>query len=229
MDVRFIGHSTFELVSGDHRVLIDPFLAPHNPAADVTADDVSPTDILLTHTHADHASDVVTVAKASGAKCVAVVEIGRWLEDKGIEDVVSANLGGTVQRDWGWVRLVPAWHSNSTPGGHTVGIAAGLVIYIDGTTVYHLGDTCLFSDLKLVAERDDVNVALVPIGGHYTMDQEDAVRAAELLDADVVIPIHYDTLPEIKADAERFKSDVEASPRASSEVVILKPGETYSV
>jgi L-ascorbate metabolism protein UlaG (beta-lactamase superfamily) len=229
MEIRFIGHATFELVSGDHRVLVDPFLAPNNPTTDVTASDVSPTDVLLTHSHADHAADAVEVAKSSGASCVAVIEIGNWLEDNGVEDVVKPNLGGTVERDWGWVRFVPALHSNSTPDGTTVGIAAGLVINMGGVTVYHLGDTCLFSDLGLVSERDDLNVALIPIGGHFTMDQEDAVTAAELLDADVVIPMHYENFPPVKADVERYKADVEASSRTSSEVVILKPGETYEV
>jgi len=109
-----------------------------------------------------------------------------------------------------------------------IGISTGLVIGVGPTTVYHLGDTALFGDLDLIAERTPVNIALVPIGGHYTMDQEDAVTATELVDADTVIPMHYDTFPPIEADPERFKFEVEASPRTSSEVVILKPGESFS-
>jgi L-ascorbate metabolism protein UlaG (beta-lactamase superfamily) len=144
-----------------------------------------------------------------------------------VEEVADPNLGGTVELDRGWVRLVPALHTNTLPDGQAIGVCAGLVIWIGGTAVYHLGDTCLFSDMKLVAERTPINIALVPIGGHYTMDQEDAVTAAELIDADIVIPMHYDTFPPIAADPERFKREVEASPRTSSEVVILKPGETY--
>jgi L-ascorbate metabolism protein UlaG (beta-lactamase superfamily) len=229
MEIRWLGHATFELVSREHRVLVDPFLAPDNPAAPVGADELEPTDILLTHGHSDHMSHVVDVAKRTGARCVALVELAKWLGEQGVEDVADPNLGGTVERDWGWVKLVPAFHTNTLPDGTVVGLAAGLVIYLDGTTIYHLGDTALFSDLELIAERTPVNVALVPIGGHYTMDQDDAVTAAELLDADVVIPMHYDTFPPIAADPERFKSDVEASPRTSSEVVILKPGDSYAV
>ena len=101
MEIRFIGHATFELVSGDHRVLIDPFLAPDNPATEVTADELDPTDILLTHGHKDHMSHAVEVAKSSGAHCVAMIELGAWLEDQGVEDVTKPNLGGTVERDWG--------------------------------------------------------------------------------------------------------------------------------
>jgi L-ascorbate metabolism protein UlaG (beta-lactamase superfamily) len=229
VDIRWLGHASFELTSGSHRAIIDPFLAPDNPAAVAGPDEVEPTDILLTHGHRDHVAHAVEIARRTGARCVALVELARWLGDQGVEDVADPNLGGTVEREWGWVKLVPAFHTNTLPDGSVIGHAAGLVIYLGGTTVYHLGDTALFGDLKLVAERTPVNVALIPIGGHYTMDQEDAVTAAELLDADTIIPMHYDTFPPIEADPERFKADVEASPRTSSEVVILKPGETYTV
>jgi L-ascorbate metabolism protein UlaG (beta-lactamase superfamily) len=228
VDIRFLGHAAFEIADGSARILIDPFLKPDNPAAVVGADEVDPTHILLTHGHADHMAQVVEVARRTGAKCVAIVELARWLSAQGVDDVADPNLGGTIELEWGWVKLVPAFHTNTLPDGQVIGAAAGLVIAIGGTTVYHLGDTALFSDLSLVAERTPINVALIPIGGHYTMDQEDAVRAAELLDADTVIPMHYDTFPPIQADPERFKSGVEASPRTSSEVVILAPGESYT-
>lgn len=227
MDLRFLGHAAFEISDGGARILVDPFLAPDNPAAVVGPDEVEPTDILLTHGHADHMTHVVEVAKGSGARCVAIVELARWLSEQGVEDVADPNLGGTVELEWGWVKLVPAFHTNTLPDGRVIGLSAGLVIGIGGTTIYHLGDTALFSDLKLIPERTPVNVALIPIGGHYTMDQEDAVTAAELIDADTVIPMHYGTFPPVEADPERFKRDVEASPRTSSEVVILKPGESF--
>jgi L-ascorbate metabolism protein UlaG (beta-lactamase superfamily) len=228
VEVRWLGHATFEIVEGDATILVDPFLKPDNPAAVIGPDEVEPTDILLTHGHADHIAHVVEVAKRTGASCVAIVELARWLSEQGVDDVADPNLGGTIERDWGWVRLVPAFHTNTLPDGRAIGHAAGLVIGVGATTVYHLGDTALFSDLRLVSERTPINIALVPIGGHYTMDQQDAVTAAELLDADIVIPMHYDTFPPIAADPERFKSDVEASLRTSSEVVVLKPGETYT-
>jgi len=229
MEIRWLGHSAFELVSGSHRVLIDPFLAPDNPAAVVGPDEVAPTDILLTHGHGDHTAQAVEVAKRTGARCVALTELARWLGEQGVDDVDDPNLGGTAEREWGWVKVVPAVHTSTTPDGKVIGQAAGLVIYLDGTTVYHLGDTALFGDLRLIAERTPVNVALVPIGGHFTMDQEDAVTAVELIDPDVVIPMHFGTFPPIEADPERFASEVEASPRTSSEVVVLRPGETYTL
>jgi L-ascorbate metabolism protein UlaG (beta-lactamase superfamily) len=227
LDIRWLGHATFEISSGDHRILIDPFLAPDNPLSPVGPAEVEPTDILVTHGHGDHVTHLLEIAKRTGARCVAIVEMARWLSAEGIEDVADPNLGGTVEREWGWVKLVPAFHTNTLPSGQGIGQAAGLVIGLDGTIIYHLGDTALFSDLRLVAERTPINIAMVPVGGHFTMDQHDAVVAAELLDADTVIPMHYGTFPAIEADPELFKSEVES--RTSSEVVILKPGETHTV
>jgi len=230
VEIRFLGHACFELTDGDTRVLIDPFLTG-NPKAAVEASDVDPTHIFLTHGHADHWGDVVDVAKRTGAQCVAIVELAGELGDHDIENVADPNLGGTVEFDGGWVRLVPAWHTSTTPGG-TVNTPAGLVINLGGTIVYHLGDTALFSDLRLVGERDAIDVALMCIGGHYTMDRHDGVRAAELIGARTVIPCHYDTFPPIETDASAFKSEVEsrtaAEGRVSTSVEILQPGETFS-
>jgi L-ascorbate metabolism protein UlaG (beta-lactamase superfamily) len=226
MDIRYLGHATFELSEGDARVLVDPFLAPNNPKATVTADDVDPTHILLTHGHVDHVADAVALAKRTGAHCVAIVELAGWLGDQGVENVSDPNIGGTVSFDWGWVKLVQAFHTSTTPDGKAMHSPAGLVINIGGTTVYHLGDTGLFGDLKLIAERTPVDVALMPIGGHYPMDRHDAVVAAKLIGAGTVIPCHYNTFPPIETDAEAFKADVEA--QTSSKVEILEPGETFS-
>jgi L-ascorbate metabolism protein UlaG (beta-lactamase superfamily) len=222
MDIRFLGHACFELTEGDTRVLIDPFLTG-NPKAAVSADDVDPTHIFLTHGHQDHWGDVVDIAKRTGAQCVAVVEMAGELGDKGVENVADPNIGGTVEFDGGWVRLVPAWHTSTTPDG-TANVPAGLVVNLGGKTVYHLGDTGLFSDLALPGKRDPIDVALVCIGGHYTMDRHDAVTACELIGAKQVIPCHYDTFPTIETDVEAFKSEVKGS-----EVVIVEPGETHSI
>jgi L-ascorbate metabolism protein UlaG (beta-lactamase superfamily) len=235
MEINYIGHATFELVEGDARLLVDPFLKPNNPVAEVSADDVDPTHILITHGHADHIADAVPVATRTGAHCVAMVEVANWLETRGVENVSDPNLGGTVEFDWGWVKLVQAFHTNTMPGdgppydpetGVAVGPPAGLVINLGGKTVYHLGDTALFGDLKLIADSTPVDVALIPIGGHYTMDRRDAVTAASLIGAETVIPIHYNTFPPIETDADAFEADVES--KTSSKVVVLKPGESHS-
>jgi L-ascorbate metabolism protein UlaG (beta-lactamase superfamily) len=223
MEIRFLGHACFELVEGDRRVLIDPFVTG-NPKAAVEASELEPTHILLTHGHGDHLGDTVDIARRTGAQVLAIVELANEIAGRGVEDVVEFNMGGTVELPGGWVRLVPAWHTAVTPDG-TPHAPAGLVVRLGDTTVYHLGDTCLFSDLALPGRRDELDVALMCIGGHYTMDRHDAVVAAELVGASTVIPCHYDTFPPIEADAEAFKREVEE--RTSSSVVVLGPGETH--
>jgi L-ascorbate metabolism protein UlaG (beta-lactamase superfamily) len=228
MDIRYLGHATFELSEGDDRILIDPFLAPNNPKATVTADDVDPTHILLTHGHVDHIADAVAVAKRTNAHCVAIVELANWLGDQGVENVSDPNIGGTVEFDGGWVRLTPAWHTATSPNG-TVHTPAGLVINLGGKTVYHVGDTGLFSDIRLAGERDKLDAALVCIGGHYTMDRHDAAVASEWIGASTVIPCHYNTFPPIEADAQAFKADVEQRTGGKTTVEVLDPGGTFSL
>jgi L-ascorbate metabolism protein UlaG (beta-lactamase superfamily) len=223
MEVRFLGHACFELSDGDTTVLIDPFLTG-NPKASISAEDAAATAILLTHGHGDHIGDTVSIAKRTGAPVVAIVELAGELAEEGV-DVRDPNLGGTVKFDWGSVKLVPAWHTSTTPKG-TVNTPAGLVIHFGDTVVYHLGDTCVFSDLALVGKRTPIDIALMCIGGHYTMDRADAVDAAELIGAKTVIPCHYNTFPPIETDAQAFKSDVESATR--SNVVVLEPGESHS-
>jgi L-ascorbate metabolism protein UlaG (beta-lactamase superfamily) len=222
-EVQFLGHACFTLSDGDTTVLIDPFLTG-NPKAAIGAEDVPATTLLLTHGHADHIGDTVAIAKRTGAPVVAIVELANEIREEGI-DVHDPNLGGTVRFDWGWVKLVPAWHTSTTPNG-TVNTPAGMLINFMDTIVYHLGDTCLFSDLQLVGKHHPIDVALMCIGGHYTMDRTDAVDAAQLVAAKTVIPCHYNTFPPIETDAETFKSDVESA--TGSNVVVLEPGETHS-
>jgi L-ascorbate metabolism protein UlaG (beta-lactamase superfamily) len=222
MEIRFLGHACFTLSDGDATVLIDPFLSG-NPKAAIAANDVAATTILLTHGHGDHLGDTVDIAKRTGATTVAIVELANELVADGV-DVRDPNLGGTVKFDWGWVKLVPAWHTSMTPKG-TVNTPAGLLVNFKDTIVYHLGDTSLFSDLQLVGKRNPIDVALMCIGGHYTMDRVDAVDAAALVASKTVIPCHYNTFPAIETDAEAFKSDVESA--TSSNVVVLDPGQAH--
>jgi L-ascorbate metabolism protein UlaG (beta-lactamase superfamily) len=225
VDIRWLGHAAFELKGGGATVLVDPFLTG-NPKAAASADEVEADAILLTHGHGDHLGDTVDIAKRTGAPVVAIVELANELGGQGI-DVFDPNLGGTIKFDWGWVKLVPAWHTAVSPSG-TPHTPAGLLIGIEDKLVYHLGDTCLFSDMKLIAHRGTkVDVALVPIGGHYTMDRLDAVVAVDFIEPEVVIPCHYGTFPPVETDAKAFQDDVAV--QTSARCVVLDPGGTHSV
>lgn len=225
MRLTFLGHAAIDCSIGRYSVLVDPFLTG-NPVASCAAGDLVPTHILLTHGHGDHVGDTVELARRHGATVVAIVETATWLSGQGVEDVIGINLGGGVDLPFGRVSLHPAWHSNGLPDGSYGGMPAGVLIEADGKRVYHAGDTALFSDLALVG-RKGLDLALVPIGDHFTMGPSDAVEAVRWLAPEHVVPIHYDTFPPIRQDAGAFASAVRTQTGAACSV--LAPGESLDL
>ncbi len=220
MKLTFLGHSAILLEHEGGRVLVDPFFTG-NPRAALAADAVEADVIVLTHAHGDHVGDSVAIAKRTGAVVVSNVEIAGRLARDGIE-TIGANTGGRVALPVGAVTFTAAWHSSSFGDGGYGGLAMGAVFEIGGRRIYHAGDTALFGDMALIA-RGGLDLALLPIGDHFTMGPADALEAVKLLRPSRVVPIHYGTFPPIEQDADAFRDAVQAA--TDTMVHPLAPGE----
>lgn len=224
MKLTYHGHAAWELEIDGARVWIDPFLTG-NPLADVAPADVTADYIVLTHAHQDHLGDTVAVAAASGATVIAMNELAVYLGEKGLI-TEALQIGGAQTFPFGRVKLVPALHSSSFEGRY-MGSEAGVVLRdAAGRTLYHAGDTGLFSDMELIG-RIGLDVALLPIGDKFTMGPHDAATAVELLKPKTAIPMHYNTFPPIAQDPHAWKAMVES--RTGTTVLVLEVGGSYEV
>ena len=200
LEIRYLGHSAVWLSDGKTKVVIDPFLTG-NPVAPVGVGEVQADLILVTHAHGDHFGDAVALSKKGGT-VVSTFEIATYAEKHGAK-AVPMNIGGTYRFPGGWLKWFPAWHSSSFPDGTYGGMPMGVVVELGGKRIYHAGDTALFSDMRLIGELQ-LDLALLPIGDHFTMGPEDALKALDLLRPKRVVPIHYNTFPPIQQDGEAF-------------------------
>jgi L-ascorbate metabolism protein UlaG (beta-lactamase superfamily) len=216
----WLSHSGFQLEMGSHTILIDPFLSG-SPLAPFGADAVEADFILVTHGHGDHSSDTPGIAKRTGATVVAIVEVAGWMGKQGVEKTVGHNIGGGADHGFGRVEFTPAFHSSSLPDGSYGGMPAGIIIFSDGLTIYHAGDTALFSDMQLIGNKG-IDVAMIPIGDFYTMGPADSIRAVQFLRPKFVMPLHYNTFPVLKQDASAWAERVRQE--TDTEPIVLEPG-----
>jgi L-ascorbate metabolism protein UlaG (beta-lactamase superfamily) len=226
MKITWHGHSNFE-VEESLDTIVDPFFSG-NPNAEIGWEKASPDVLVVTHGHADHMGDALSIARAIDCEMICVNELAKYAQSRGV-DAIGANIGGTVELGMTRYTLVPALHSNGIDESGfqwDAGSPAGIVIK-DGCTVYHAGDTALFGDMALIHELYRPKVALLPIGGRFTMDPEAALAAVKLIKPEIVIPMHYNTFDVIKADPYKFQKLVEEN--TDSEAIVLEPGDNIDV
>jgi L-ascorbate metabolism protein UlaG (beta-lactamase superfamily) len=228
MQIIYHGHSCVQITTGDRSLLIDPFLRG-NPIAVTKPEDIKTDYILLTHAHTDHILDAEPIAKANDATVVAIFELATYMSWKKLK-TIDMNIGGTVDLGFAKAKMIQAFHSSSImlEEGKIIygGMPAGYIIEIEGLTVLHAGDTSLFSDMRMIGERHKIDVAFIPIGDHYTMGPDDALQAAEWYGAKLVIPLHYDTFPPIRQNAEAFVRRLEAQGQRGK---AMAPGDQFEL
>jgi len=218
------GHSVFEIESGSHSIVIDPFFNG-NKHAKVKPSDVKAGYIILTHAHGDHLGDAFEIAKNNDSTIIAVDELANYAAEKGFK-AHNMHIGGGHNFPFGRVKFTIAHHGSSSPDGRYMGEPAGVIVTIGGKNIYHAGDTGLFLDMKLIGEITPLDAALVPIGDNFTMGIDDAVKAIEFLNSKLAVPMHYDTFGVIEADPKEFKRKVES---IGKKCTIIPFGESIEV
>ncbi|MBI2252593.1 MAG: metal-dependent hydrolase [Armatimonadetes bacterium] len=221
--IKYWGHACFTLEKNGKVVLIDPFISG-NPSAPHLDTLPIPDLILVSHGHQDHLGDAILISKKNHIPILAVFELANYCESKGAK-VIAAHMGSKINFDFGWVMMTQAQHSSSTPEGNYAGVPVGFLINFYGKIFYHAGDTALFNDMKILGENYFIDLAMLPIGGYFTMGIDEAVQAVNLLNPKIVIPMHYGTFDVIKQDPEKFLE--KAQKEAHCKCIILQTGSEY--
>ncbi|SDZ54756.1 L-ascorbate metabolism protein UlaG, beta-lactamase superfamily [Evansella caseinilytica] len=227
MKVSFHGHAVVKIEIGGKKMIIDPFING-NSLTDLLVQEVQADVILLTHGHNDHVGDTVEIAKANDALVVATDELAIYLDWHGVR-THGMHIGGAHTFSFGTVKLTQAFHGSSYTEADNkrivyTGMPAGILFKAEGKTIYHAGDTALFSDMKLIGEMNDIDLAFLPIGDNFTMGPDDALVAAEWLKAKKIVPIHYNTFPVIEQDAVLFAQQL-----TSGEGIVMQPGDSLEI
>ena len=226
MKLTFFGHSCFQVEIKGKKILFDPFISHNELAAGIRLESIAPDYIFLSHGHADHTADCVSIATRSNCKVVAAYEIHEWLNKQGVANTHPMNTGGKWKFDFGAVKCTVAHHSSSMPDGSYGGNPMGFIFMTDEGNFYYSGDTALTLDMKLVPEWAKLNFAVLPIGDNFTMDVADAVKCAGFINCHKIVGAHYNTFGFIKIDTEQAKAAFE---KAGCELLLPAIGETIDV
>lgn len=201
MKYTYYGQSCFSIEADGKKFLFDPFITHNALAKHIDISSIEADYILVSHGHGDHIADLVQIANQTQAQAIAMVEVADWIKNQGVKNVTDINFG-KAKFDFGILRTVWAAHTSSNPDGSYGGNPAGFVLDLEGKSIYFAGDTALTLEMKLLADLYQLDYAILPIGGHYTMDIDDALIATKYLDCEHVIGVHYNTFPPIQIDTE---------------------------
>lgn len=226
MQITYYGHSCFEVVIGDKKILFDPFITPNERANDVDIESIKPDYIILSHGHQDHVADVEVIYAQSEATIIASFEVVSWFEAQGLTNIHPMNHGGEWAFEFGTLKMVNAIHSSVMPDGSYGGNPAGFVVSGEGKSFYYAGDTALHYDMKLIGEEFDIDFAFLPIGSNFTMGIKDAIKASDFVNTNKIIGMHYDTFPVIEIDHEHARSLFD---EAGKSLLLLKIGEKINL
>ena len=225
MKFTFYGHACFGIETGGVKFLFDPFITGNELAKDIDINTIEADYIMASHGHGDHVADLVAIAKRTGAMVIGAYEVVGWAQNQGITNAHPMNFG-SAEFDFGKLHFLPAWHSSSLPTGEYGGNPGGFLVHGKEHKFYYSGDTCLMMDMQLIPRYAKLDFAVLPVGGNFTMDATDAVIAADFIQCNKIIGVHFDTFGYIKIDHEKAKGIFSA---AGKELILPQIGETFSL